>query len=361
MARKPTPEFDSFAKACSFYNGSASDFERFRALPAAWRGYQREFPYTVHGKNTKRGPEAGSLRKAAFAKEMAKCIGRGRTTIYDWHKKACFLEEHMDPEAGSMILGTTLANNLKVINRIARIPNPEIQRELVRRHDSENSKVKKELEEWEAHFSLSKPLSKKKAAARKPSEPVKSTSDRPTDSKILEALGVSSEAEVLSAIEGLKAQVAELSEKLEAQEKRALPSGEALAQGSDPPTYPNDQERPYRALFKRLVAQTAAEFSGECEIRVFGGREDGNTVSTYLHDGVCKRRLEWHLFSLGKTEFSFQRFPWPQGDVDEWKADGYPETVAEFRSAIREFIRTEVLGRNPSHPSGAAPAQAEAS
>lgn len=361
MARKLTPEFDSFAKACSFYTGSASDFERFRALPAAWRAYQREFPYTVQGKNTKRDPEDGSLRKAAFAKEMAKRIGRGRSTIYEWHEKACFLAEHLDPEAGSMILGTALANNLKVINRIARIPNPKVQRDLVRRYDSENSKVKKELEEWEARFSLSEPPSKKKAAARKPSESVKATSDRPTDSKILEALGVSSEADVLAAIEGLKAQVAELSEKLKAREEPALPSSEALAQGSDPPTYPNDHERPHRALFKRIIAETAAEFSSDCELRVFGGREYQSTVSTYLHDGVSKRRLEWDFVRLGKTEFSFQRYPWPQGDVDEWKADGYPDTVAEFRNAVREFIRTEVLGRNPSHPSGAAPAQAEAS
>lgn len=348
LARTSHAEFDSFKSACRYYKAQTSDYERIRALPAAWVAYEREFPDTAHGKSTKSDPEVGSSRRKTFAKQMAGCIGRSRSTIYAWHEKAIFLAEHLDADAESMILGTAMANKVGFVHRIACLPDPEIQRNLVKRHVSESSKVMRELKEWEVHFALPKLASKKTAAIQVASKEARSVQDQ--EKQILSVLGIASRAEVVPAIERLKSQIAELERKLENHDAGQAPAKEMITPKAGAPTYLNDNDRPYRDLFRRLVRETAAEFSGACKLRVLGGREDHNTAFTSIDDGVRKWKVEWHRTTSEKMDFSFESCPWAHEDERAWSASGDPKTVAEVRGALRKLIRTQVIGEKRLGP-----------
>lgn len=148
-------------------NSVSSEYERTRLILMAHRLHKASKKRPLSSKIPESGISEGGRPPPmkAFMEEAEQRTGFSKTTLYDRISKGEALER-LDNRALTACLGTSLANKLGDLVRIAAIPMAEIQLDLVNLYDRRRSHAKDELEKWEAHFSLPKPSASNKEGPR---------------------------------------------------------------------------------------------------------------------------------------------------------------------------------------------------
>lgn len=129
-----------------------SELAIVRTLARARVLYEALHPETKHGGDrTGQVPESGTW--PSFARHVAETRGLALSTIYAHLQRAEKLQK-LDPEAERACYGTALANQLGLVVRIAALPDPEVQLDLVTAFDRQRTLVRRNLADYERKFGL---------------------------------------------------------------------------------------------------------------------------------------------------------------------------------------------------------------
>ncbi len=127
-----------------------------RLLPRAKKLYEDMHPETKHG-GLRADQVTNSRTWPPFAEFVAQRAGIAASTVYAKLKEADALGG-LDAVAEERCYGTALANQIGMVKRIARIPQKQVQRDLVNVYRNAGRKeAKKQLAKWENAFKLGKP------------------------------------------------------------------------------------------------------------------------------------------------------------------------------------------------------------
>lgn len=190
--------------------GDMSELAMVRLLPKAKALYEDLHPETKHG--GERNDQVTKNRTwPSFAKFISKKAGLSPSTVYGKLNRAEELET-LDTEAEGLCYGSSLANNIGLVVRIARIPQKELHRDVVNIYRTGGpKKAKAELLKWEELFELQpkpQPTPELDTPAEAPEGQEAGASDETPEGHhvraIIEALGVSCIEECVPAIESLK-------------------------------------------------------------------------------------------------------------------------------------------------------------
>jgi hypothetical protein len=144
-------------------NSVSSEYELTRLVLMAYRLHKANKKGFLSSEIPESGISEGEKPPTmkAFMDEAEQRTGLSKSTLYEHIKKGQVLEK-LDGTVLKACLGTSLANKLGDLVRIAAIPKAEIQLDLVNLYDRRRSDAKDELAKWEAHFSLPQSSTSKK-------------------------------------------------------------------------------------------------------------------------------------------------------------------------------------------------------
>lgn len=164
-------------------NSVSSRYERTRLILMAYRLHKANRKTVQSSEIPESGISDGKKAPTmkAFMEEASQRTGFAKSTVYNRIKEGEALEK-LDDRALTACLGTSLANKLSDLVRIAAIPKPEIQLDLVNLYDRQRPYAMAELEKWEAHFQVTKATAKKKKQAGREANPNEPKEDDPKGS-----------------------------------------------------------------------------------------------------------------------------------------------------------------------------------
>lgn len=174
---------DDIEQVYTRINSVSSKYERTRLILMAYRLHKANRKTFQSSEIPESGISDGKKPPTmkAFIEEASQKTGFTKSTVYNRIKIGEALEK-LDDRALTVCLGTSLANRLGDLVRIAAIPKPEIQLDLVNLYDRQRSYAMSELEKWEAHFQVPKPKAKKKKQSGEETDQGEHKEDSPKDS-----------------------------------------------------------------------------------------------------------------------------------------------------------------------------------
>lgn len=129
-----------------------SELALVKLLPKAKELYEELHPETRHG-GTRRKQAAIMATCPSFVTYIAERTGLSTRTVSRRLEQAEALSG-LDGEAEKACCGTSLANQLALLVRIAAIPQPKLHQDLVKLLDRQRREGKAQLEKWEKHFRI---------------------------------------------------------------------------------------------------------------------------------------------------------------------------------------------------------------